>query len=283
MKTALLLLFLLLQAIDPGVASGTLQVGDQAIELKHAYAYRYDNEEGLLDGPELRVLLSDREVENDLLSGYDGPDRIEALVREGKLRGVLLRFDPRKQAEGLEGMLLFPPANPQASLVFFTSSRRGDLKRLETLNDRVTGEAGHESRAGEFGEDVPAFKFSATFSAPLFHDERVTARLNGAAAVRSAPAQALLAFERALRASDYANAQPLATEAKWREIEFYRAQAGEAAFREAIRERIPAANERVRQISRVIMRDKRAIILLEEAGGSTAISLVQVEGKWKID
>ena len=74
LATALVFLCLSLppsaSAIDPGRVQGTLQVNGQAITLTQAYAHLHDNAEGLLDRPrELRLLLTDREVPQESLSG----------------------------------------------------------------------------------------------------------------------------------------------------------------------------------------------------------------------
>jgi hypothetical protein len=57
-------------AIDPGTATGTLNVDGDAVTLTHAYAHLHDNAEGWLDyKKEMRILVSDREVALDALSG----------------------------------------------------------------------------------------------------------------------------------------------------------------------------------------------------------------------
>jgi hypothetical protein len=284
--------------IDPGVAKGTLQVGNETIELKHAYVYRCDNEEELLDGPELRVVLADREIDHELLAGFDGPERVGALAKEGNLRGILLKFDLRKPVNEssiqsilqsttqLSGTLLFPPPGPQASLIFFTSSGGETLRSLQSANNRVLGEVQYQSREEQVTKDTddfPRFKFSSTFDAPLFQDEKVTANLVGGAAVRSAPAQAMLAFERAIRSGDFATVQKLVTEDKWSEIESYRAQAGETAFRTIINQMIPPTAQRSRDIKRVVIRGSRAVILLQDNGGKTGVTVVNIDKAWKIE
>jgi hypothetical protein len=286
------------RAIDPGVAKGTLQVGDETIELKYAYVYRCDNEEELLDGPELRVLLADREIDHEILAGFDGPERVGALAKEGSLRGILLKFDLRKPVNEssiqslsqpttqLSGTLLFPPPGPQASLIFFTSSGGETLRSLQSANNRVSGEVQYQSREEQVTKDTddfPRFKFSSTFDAPLFQDEKVTANLIGGAAVRSAPAQAMLAFERAIRSGDFASVQKLVTDDKWSEIQSYRAQAGETAFRTIINQMIPPTAQRTRDIKRVVIRGSRAVILLQDNGGKTGVTVALVDKVWKIE
>src|SRR5262245_29242644 len=81
-------------AIDPGIATGTLQVNEKKITLRHAYAHLRDNTEGLLDHPkELRVLLTDREVPPETLVGIAFLPVTE-LARQGKAQGLLFEMDP---------------------------------------------------------------------------------------------------------------------------------------------------------------------------------------------
>src|SRR5262245_6840359 len=103
-------------AIDPGTAKGALRVGDDTIALTHAYAHLHDNAEGALDRPtELRVLITDREVKQETLRGLVFLP-ITTLAREGKVRGLLVRFDPADPTK-VEVTLLLPPVNPMATLV----------------------------------------------------------------------------------------------------------------------------------------------------------------------
>src|SRR5262245_28668801 len=125
MQTLLLLPVLLLApfhaalAIDPGTVRGTLQVGAAAIPLKFAAAHLHDNAEKLLDRPrEMRVVLADREVPQEALAGVAFPPVMQ-LAREGKVKGVLLRFDPGNRKHLLVTVLA-APANPQESLLNLT-------------------------------------------------------------------------------------------------------------------------------------------------------------------
>ena len=157
-------------AIDEGVAKGSLVVDGRTIALTHAYTHRHDNEEGLLDGPELRILLADRELPHTLLAGVYTA-RLDELARKGGVQGVLLRVDPRKLTGGVRGVLLMAEKNPGKSLTSFSFSGGGGFRKLTVGNNRVLGEAHHQSLRGG-----PAFEYSATFSAPLFREERRVGR-----------------------------------------------------------------------------------------------------------
>jgi hypothetical protein len=269
-------------AIDPGVASGSLVVKAETIALKHAYAFLCDNAEGMLDGPELRILLSDRELEDDVLVGWNSSMRLQPLVEKGAVRGVLLKLDPANATAQITGTLLYPSSSPGESLIFFSSKGNNELKKFQNANNRVVGEAEYESKPSE-ASAVPSFKFSVSFSAPLFRDQDISARLTGPSAGRSAPAQALLGFERAVREGSLDLAKTMVTNSKWLEIEAHRAQVGDAQFRLMVKQLIPTTPVRSAQIGLVIIRNTRATILITEGGSKTAFSLVQEQGKWKVD
>ena len=95
-------------ALDPGTADGSVTLGGKSIDLTTAYATHYFNDQGLADGPELRILLADRKIDVDLLAG-PLVDPVERAARSGQIRGVLLRVDPeRLGAAPVRGTLLIP-------------------------------------------------------------------------------------------------------------------------------------------------------------------------------
>lgn len=279
----LLIITLDVPAIDPGVAKGSLNVDKQAIELKHAYAFHHDNAEGLLDGAELRILLADRKLADDILAGFDGPMRLQSLVRSGNLRGVLLRFDPQALSKGFHGTLLYPPSNPQATLLFFSVTGSQAIKELKSANNRVVGAVDYEMTSSRSDSDVPQFKFAVSFSAPLFREEPVTATITGAAAPKSGPAQTLLAFEGAIRNGNLALAKTLVTAEKWSSIEKHRTEVGEGEFARMVRLMIPAPAKRSGQIRKVFVRGARAVMILDDGSGQTVMSFVREQDKWKVN
>ena len=154
-------------AIDEGVAKGNLVVDGRTIALAHSYAHRHDNAGELLDGPELRILLTDRKVSHTLLAGIHLA-RLSELARKGEIQGVLVTVDARKPTAGLRGVLLVADTNSEKSLTTFSySGGDGGFRKLTIANNRVLGEAHHQSLRGS-----PAFEYAATFSAPLFREGR---------------------------------------------------------------------------------------------------------------
>ena len=164
----------------------------QAITLTQAYAHLHDNAEGLLDRPrELRLLLADREVPQESLSGLSPLTALARLARDGRLQGLLLRLDP-KDPRHLELTLLSPPPAPEPAILTWTmtvSSKSSSLDLpLAPPGDkaRVRGEKPvfnlslHPQRVGgaftcppEPQPEVPGrpnLACSLRFSAPVFHE-----------------------------------------------------------------------------------------------------------------
>jgi hypothetical protein len=270
-------------ALDPGTARGTLTVNGEKIALTHSIALRQDNAEGLLDGPELRLLLTDREVPPDALAGAVSWE-VDRLGRDGDAKGVLLKFKADGPPRSVSGTVLYPPANPQASLPFFTLAGDGaGFKRFEKGDKRVVGEVEYRSNPEPFFKDMAVFDYAVWFSAPVFEDLPVTATLKGKEARASAPAQAFLTYEKALRAGDLARARPLLTPKKSRELESFIAQVGEAELKAQAGKMIPPTASRVRQIQRVVVRGARATVIYKEPGTTGIQSMVQEGGVWKIN
>jgi hypothetical protein len=266
-------------AIDAGRATGTLTTAQGATSLSHAYAMQYFNEEGLADGPELRLLLTDRPVDQDLLSG---PllTALERAVRKGAVKGIVLRLDPKELNKvPVRGTLLLPPPTPREGLHFFTvAGDSGGLESLKIGGNRVTGKAVFKSNA----PSASAFAYEATFSAPLFKDDP-SGRLIGRKAVESPPAQALLSFERAVRLGDLVGASGYATPARMAEIDAFQSAVGPAAFLEEVAAGTPDSRVREQQIQEVVLRGKQAYVIIVEESGRTVARLVHSQGTWQVD
>lgn len=263
-------------AIDPGVAKGQLAVDGRTILLTHAYAHQHDNEEGLLDARELRILLADREVPQSLLAGIATADLYE-LARKGAVQGVLLTADPATPASGTRGLLLMREPDPAKSLTSFSmSGGDGGFGKLQIANNRVQGEAHHESRSTR-----PAMAYAATFSAPLFHEEPLSGKFSGAQAMESAPFRALAAYHKALGAADLEAARRLATSEHFRGIDALVAQAGKPAALKVLRETmaLPGARDK----PRVFVRDRHALIVYRAGKGRGMQSMRQSGGVWLVD
>lgn len=267
-------------ALDPGTAGGSVTLGGKTVDLKTAYATKYFNDQGLADGPELRILLADRKVDVDLLSG-PLVDAVERAGRAGQLHGILLRVDPEKLgAAPVRGTLLMPAQSPQDSLMYFTiTDDSGGFDSLQVSKDRVRGAAHFRSTGG----DVPAFSYSVQFSAPLFKDEP-SARLIGEKAQESPPAKAVLAFERALWEGDMATVSAHTTPQRFAGLDADFARVGATVFLEQVRLQVPDPAVRKQQVREVVMHGRRAWVVLVDGEGTRIIaSVVHTDGVWKVD
>jgi hypothetical protein len=267
-------------ALDPGRADGSLSVGSSSVELKAAYAVLYFNDEGLADGPELRILLVDRKVDVDLLAGPTAKG-VERAARNGELRGILLRLDPSQLAEApVRGTLLMQPATSADSLMHFTvTGGAGGFESLQVGKDRVQGRVQFRSAGG----DSLAFGYRAAFSAPLRPD-RPDARLIGQRAQDSPQGKTVLAFERALLDGDMATVSAHTTPERFRGLDADFARVGPVAFLEQVRLQLPEPGVRQRQIREVVIHGRRAwVLMVQEDGTRTIADLVHADGVWKID
>jgi hypothetical protein len=273
---------LLVFPIDPGVARGELVIDREAVPQTLAYALRQDNAEGLMDDPELRILLSDRELSTDLLAG-PVLGELDQLARQGGVKGVLLRVAADGPPDSVSGTILRAPTDPQQSLPFFSRSGKGaGFGRFELGEKRVVGQVDEKPDEESAFPGVPVFGYHASFNAPIFEDRKVTATLAGKEARASAPAKAFLAFEKLLREGDLQKAEAAVLPSRWRETEQFIAQVGEAEFKAQVREMVPPTATREQQIERVVVRENRATIIYKEAGARGFTVLVNEGGTWKI-
>ena len=155
MGPRLLALFLLLVpyeaavAIDPGLARGELRIGEERVPLTHAYAH-------LLDA-ELRVVVADREIPQSALAG-PALLPVEALGKDGAVRGLLVRVDPRNRTRasvtvlGEQGQPLVKISAPNA------------VRKLGFANNRALGLIE--------GRVPPGAEYRVEFSAPVFHEPK---------------------------------------------------------------------------------------------------------------
>jgi len=260
---------------------GTLEINGATVPIKYAYALQHNDEEGFLDGPELRILLSDREVDPGLL-GDLVLSRLDTMAREKKIRGLLLKLDPKKEPREIHGTLLEAPASPQASLPFFTQS--GDttsIKKLDIKDGKVSGVLEEKLSEDSVFPDTPKYGYNITFTAPIQAAAPVTARPKGEEALKSPQAQAILVYEKALREGRIEDAAKLATPEKFGQLEQAIQQMGKPAFLEQVKQFIPEAAVREKQIAEVIVRGKNAVVVIVEEGGRIAAPVTDTGGVWK--
>ena len=239
--------------------------------LTHAYAFERDNAEGMMDGTELRILLTDVAVPDAskmlarLVPSF-GPLGTE--VRDGKIKGVLIKLDPAKPKDAAYITVLVP-GPPGQSFATITRSP-APFETYAVANNRVSG-------AGEIGP------FKGSFDAPLVKMAPVTAHLKGKAAAESAPAKVFIATEQAMRSGDLATAQKGMTAGKWHVFEGFIKQVGPAEFAKQAAQFFPDAATRTAQIKDVVLRADSAFLIVDEGNGKLGVPLVLEGGAWKLD
>lgn len=267
------------RAIDPGTAQGVLRAGADHIALTHSFALLHDNAEKLLERPvELRIVLADRDVPQDSLTGIAFL-RVSEMAREGQVRGLLLQLDP-DQRRLIVVTVLNRPADPRQSLVAQTLGATGQevMKNLAIANNRVSGEIEHaDSRPGT--PDLPQISYAVRFSAPLFHEPRVTADLQGKAAQDSPQARLLREKARALAKGDFEAVRKISTQRANARNDAFLAQAGPQG--EAFAKEAGAEMEKsFGKLKRVVVRGERAVAIF---GEGEWMNFAREGGAWRVD
>jgi hypothetical protein len=269
------------QAIDPGTAQGTLQVNEETIPLSQAYTHLHDNAEGLLDRPkELRVLLVDREVPQETLAGISVVEPLDEMVKDGRVRGLLLRMDPAANSYVLV-TLLYPPADPREALMTQTISATGHkaMKSLQIAGNRVMGEIEQQQSTESSFAGFPKVGYSIRFSAPLFHELPITADIKGEAARRSPQGLALREKARALAKGDIGAVRRLSTDRANRRLDNFISRGAEE-YMTMIKQEGAEMEVSLKSIRRVVERGDRAVVIWK---GDSWITMFRKGGEWKID
>lgn len=267
-----------------GPVTGTLKVNGEIIPIKHVYALQYDALEEILDNPELRVVLTDKEVLYEHPSPphyvFDTFGPINNLAREGKVYGIQLELDPRDPLKGFSCRLFYPPKVEGQTLASFSySGTKPAFKKLKISADRAVGEIAYVFEQVE--EDVPGFEFNISFDTPILREEKVTEKLEGPKALSSPQVQAFLKFAQACCRADLKEISGAASARELKELEALKKQIGEMEFKKMMA--WPAPEKLKKQIRKVIVRGKRAWIFLEMEGEKVWQIAIQENGVWKID
>lgn len=247
-------------ALDEGLAQGRYNDDGVDFRVSHAIALAVDDTEGFSEGAGLRVLLSDRKVPVSAICGLAFPP-VWNLARDGKLEGLLLKFDPADRTALVATILTRP--EPGYSMATTTiSNSEGLWQRLEASPTRVAGEL--KADASE--------RMIFEFSAPVFTNA-VEADLSGPAAAASDPVKVLLARAEAIGRGDFKAAAAFSTEAAARTFEDIPP--------EVVKEAPKMAAQMVRELRRarrVVIRRETAAVML---GPGEWASLVKEGGAWK--
>jgi hypothetical protein len=267
-------------AIDPGTADGWLQVNTKTIPLRHSYAHLHDNTEGLLDRTrELRIVLSDREIRESALSGMVGLP-VQDMAKKGTVQGLLIRLDPSSPSS-MQITLLYPPANPEASLLTQTIGGTGArvLKEFKMMGQRVSGAIENHDRSGSGSVDLPKLAYSVKFSAPLFREAPITGNLKGKEAASSPLVKILRKKASALAKGDFDAVRKLSSRDSYRRLEPFLAQLGPDAKTFAAQAAVDLEKS-LSQIDRVVVRGERASVIFADKQWT---AFIREDGEWKCD
>ena len=294
MKTISLLFSLLLVclfyspvfAIDLGTASGSITIGQDTIVLKHSYAHLHDNAEGWLDTKkELRILVTDRDVSRDVIAGMNPFFTLSEMVREGKIKGALIRLDP-SVPKSIVLTLLTPPKDERYSLgnKTFSDSTKNPIDSFTISNVRVSGSF---KQVAESNPDMgwPAENYTFTFSAPIFNEQAVSATLKGKKALDSKQTKAVLAVASAMMQGDAEKVQKLSTERKNRQMAQSLAQLPPENMKAMLQEAGSQMEQTIKKgMLTLIVRGSTASLLVQEKpSGKSMFRVVQKNGIWLVD
>jgi len=265
-------------------ASGTLQVGAERFALTHAFAVIEPNEMAHGKKAELKVLLSDMPVPDDLRKASDGwLYWADKQARGGALHGVVLSIDP---ASGVwsGGQLL----TPQGAEFYSESVSSPDLSDLRfvpagPIGDQVTGKVSMKATMKGAHDETGAWRVEAEFHAAVIRPAAVSGVLTGAAAQNSPQYKAVLAFLDASRKKD-ADAIINSVDPQSREsmAEMFKGNKAEALNMFASM----AAEAAALKLNKVTVRgDSAEIDFGDGKPGSEAkqsLRVVLVKGEWKL-
>jgi hypothetical protein len=293
MKTIALLFSLLLIclcspvfAIDLGTASGSITIGQDTIELKHSYAHLHDNAEGWLDTPkELRILVTDRAVSKDVIAGMNPFFTLSEMVREGKIKGALIRLDP-SAPKSIVLTLLTPPKDERNSLgnKTFSDSTKSPIDSFTISNVRVSGSF---QQAAESNPDMgwPAENYTFTFSAPIFNEPAVSATLKGKKALDSRQTKAVLAVASAMMEGDTEKVRKLSTERKNRQMSQSLAQLPPENMKTMLQEAGSQMEQTIKKgtLTLIVRGSTASLLVRGKASGKSMFRVVQKNRGWLVD
>ncbi|MGB7758619.1 MAG: hypothetical protein WBL61_02255 [Bryobacteraceae bacterium] len=184
-------------------ASGTLQVGAERFTLTHAFAAIEQNETAHGNQEELKVLLSDLPVPDDLRKASD--DWLywaDKQARAGTLHGVILRIDP---ATGVwSGGQLLTRQGAEFYSETVSSPELSDLRFAPAgpIAGQVAGKVSMKKPMTGAHDETGPWRIEAEFRAAVVRPAAVSGVLTGAAALNSPQYKAVLAFLDACQKKD---------------------------------------------------------------------------------
>jgi len=267
-------------AADPEL-KGSLTVNGAEIPLAHVLVLDFDDVEGMGDGPELRILFSDKKIDQAAL---ESPIlfNLDALARAGKLQGVLLRFDPAKESREVYGTTYAQLNNPQSSMPFFTLG--GDAGGVDSLRVDAGNLGGAVAHTGDGDVDfgIPSYAFNITFRAPIKKPSPVTV-LQGKEAMESAPMKTLLQFEAAMLQGDLETIRKMTTPEKAQQMDDFITQAGKEQFMAMVKQMASDPATREKNLAGMYVRGDRTTMVFNDDGGKMSMTLLKKGDAWIVD
>ncbi|HUK08638.1 MAG TPA: hypothetical protein VLX09_12275 [Stellaceae bacterium] len=245
---------------------GMLTYNGATKPLDHVLIVRAGNEEGMEDGPKLRIYLSDGEIPLRFAGGATILGA-KSYAQQAGITAVVVRADPAGKDRGGQFSLLNAPGLQPGVAV--STSTTNAFSALQVTEGQASGSTSLSD---------PPFGLKATFSAPITANP-VTSDLTGKAAVDSAQAKAVIGFRDALGKADLATAAKYATAAKMKGIEQARTMMGDQLFRAEVKKEM-GGPPLAQTIKRVIVRGDGASVMM---GRGSVAELVQEDGGWKVE
>lgn len=270
------LAFVLLTIVSAQVASdgaridGFLIDGGAEIKLDHVLVVQHGNEEGLEDGPHLRIFLTSGAIPLSLAGAATTLDA-GLFAKQSKIYGVVILADPSgKTTKAVAYRLNTPPWKTQAPPGFAAKMPDPDiLRRFQITGSHVSGEV---------HVDLTRGWVTANFDTTITPDP-VTQDLADNAAIESAPAKAFLAYQEAASRGDMAGLGKYSTSLHEKMVRALHDQMGNTAF---IRFVTSDVNMKAlpNSILRVVVRGDSASIVFKVKEVATLV----LEGNvWKVN
>ena len=272
---------LTLAGAEDAKLKGTFTVDGKEIQLKHVLVIDFDDTEGMGDGPQLRILFSDKEVAQ---SELESPIlfNLDALAREGKLQGVLLRFDPNAETPEVYGTTYAALDDPQTSMPFFTlSGGAGGVDSLKVEKGVLSGTVdGSGEGSTNFG--TPSYAYEITFSAPVRKPTPVTV-LTGKVAMDSVQMKTYIKFEEAMTKGDLDTIRKMTSEAKAKQMDDFIAQVGKEQFMAMTKQMVSDPATREKSLKGLYLRGDNTTIVFDDEGGKMSVNLKKKGDTWIMD
>lgn len=247
---------------EQGTASGSFAATEShGIEFHYAAALRKDDPEHALDDEAgIWVLLSDKPVDPMAMSGGIFPQVLDQ-ARAGAFEGVLFVVNAATRGE-LHARVLSRSRHPESQFESLTLSGDGLWKSLSQAPQAISGALDRDD-------------LHFTFATPITEDP-VKQDIEGAAALATLPAAAVIRNANAWLAGDLAGIEASTSRRRWAELAAMPAAARSQVVAEAHGN---ADLAKAGQVSRVTIRARTATV--KTAAGFQ--DLVLEAGAWKVD